>query len=182
MHYKGSCEGVINLGKKKNRTLPVIFVLVLYLLFLGAGCANENQARVKELQQEADTLRTDKEKLQGQITALESEVTALRQGQEISRMPKDGWEQYFPEGAETTLKGESTARVSELLGEPPFLIRSIAVNQEFSREIWIFSPFDQDPTGLYLFFKAGKLDSAELNEFNGLQASNLLERPGFWTQ
>ncbi len=97
-------------------------------------------------------------------------------------MPKDGWEQYFPEGAETTLMGESTARVRELLGEPPFLIRSIAVNPESSREIWIFSPFDQDPTGLYLFFKGGKLDSTESNEFNGLQGADLLNRPGFWTE
>lgn len=170
------------MGKKKNRALPVIIVFLLSVLFLGAGCANGNQARVQELEQEVATLRAEKETLQGQITALEKDVAELRQGQEIRRMPKDGWEQYFPEGAETTLKGENTARVRELLGEPPFLIRSIAVNPEFSWEIWIFSPFDQDPTGLYLFFKGGKLDSAELNEFNGLQGSDLLNRPGFWTQ
>ncbi|MBS3900398.1 MAG: hypothetical protein KGZ54_00050 [Dethiobacter sp.] len=168
--------------KKKNRVLPVIIVFLLTILSLGAGCAEGNQARLDELQQEVTSLRTEKETLQGQITALETEAAELRQGQEIKRIPKDGWEQYFPEGAESTLKGESTARVRELLGEPPFLIRSIAVNPEFSREIWIFTPFDQDPTGLYLFFKGGKLDSAELNEFNGLPGSDLLNRPGFWTQ
>ncbi len=170
------------MGKKKTRALPVITAFLLSVLFLGAGCAVGNQELVKELQEEAATLRTEKETLQTQISALETEVANLRQGQEIRRIPKDGWEQYFPEGAESTLKGESTARVRELLGEPPFLIRSIAVNQEFSREIWIFTPFDQDPTGLYLFFKGGRLDSAILNEFNGLPGSDLLNSPGFWTQ
>jgi len=170
------------LGKKKNRSLTAIALLLLSVLFLGAGCGDGNQVRVKELEQEVATLRTEKETLQGKVTALEAEVVGLRQGEELRRTPKDGWEQYFPEGAETTLKGEPIARVRELLGEPPFLIRSIAVNPEFSREIWIFSPFDQDPTGLYLFFKGGKLDSAELNEFNGLQGSNLLDRADFWTQ
>ncbi|MBT9148458.1 MAG: hypothetical protein DDT32_02232 [Syntrophomonadaceae bacterium] len=170
------------MGKKKNSALSVIIVFLLSVLILGAGCADGNQTRVKELEQEVTTLRTEKETLQGQITALEKDAAELRQGQEIRRVPKDGWEQYFPEGTETTLMGESTARVRELLGEPPFLIRSIAVNPEFSREIWIFTPFDQDPTGLYLFFKGGKLDSTESNEFNGLQASDLLNRPGFWTE
>lgn len=172
------------MGQRKHVHLATIIALLLAVAFLATGCprAGGDQTRVRELEQEVATLRGEKETLQGRVTALEAEVAELRQGGEIRRTPKVGWEQYFPEGAETTLKGESTARVRELLGEPPFLIRSIAVNPQFNREIWIFAPFDQDPTGLYLFFKGGQLDSAELNEFNGLYGSGLLDREDFWTQ
>lgn len=170
------------MSKKKIRALPVIIFFLLSVILMGAGCANGYQARITELQQEVADLQADKETLQGQVDALENDLAELRQAQEISLKPKDGWEQHFPEGAETTLKGENTARVRELLGEPPFLIRSIAASPEFSREIWVFVPHDEDLTGLYLFFKGGKLDSAELNEFNGLQGSDLINRPGFWSQ
>lgn len=172
------------MGQRKIVSLAVIAALLFIVVFLGVGCARGggDQERVKGLEQEAATLRSEKEALQGRVDTLEAEVTELRQGGEIRRMPKEGWQQYFPEGAETALRGESTARVRELLGEPPFLIRSIAVNQQYNREIWIFAPFDQDPTGLYLFFKGGKLNSAELNEFNGLPGSGLLDREDFWTR
>lgn len=170
------------MGKKKNWSLSIIIVMLLSLFLLAAGCAGGDQARVRELEQEAVTLRSEKGTLQDRVTVLEAELDALRLGEEIRKVPKEGWQQYFPSAEETTLTGESTVRVRELLGEPPVLIRSIAVDPEFSREIWIFSPFEEDPTGLYLFFKGGQLDSSILTEFNGLYMSDLLDLEQFWIQ
>lgn len=142
------------------------------------------QTRVEALENEKETLATENEELENQVAELEEEIAQLRdQGQappEINRQPKPGWEAYFPTPETTTLTGESVTRVRELLGEPPVLIRSIAVNPQFNREIWVFTPFDQDPTGLYLFFKGGQLVSSRLDEFNGLYGSGLLDNEDFW--
>jgi hypothetical protein len=159
-------------------------------IFFTNGCGQSNaekdlQRQVTNLEAENTTLRSDKEELQNRVATLEAEVEQLHeqeQPDEISRKPKDGWEQYFPEAEETTLTGESTNRVRELLGRPPVLIRSIAANQQFNREIWVYMPFDEDPTGLYLFFKGDRLDSSLKNEFNGLYGSGLLDIEEFWVQ
>lgn len=97
---------------------------------------------------------------------------------EISQKPKTGWEQYFPSYDETTLEGRSTKEVRDLLGEPPVLVRNVAANPEFTREIWVYRPFDEDPTGLYLYFKSGKLVNSRLDEFSGLEG--LLADELFW--
>lgn len=99
-------------------------------------------------------------------------------GTEVSQKPKAGWEQYFPNYDETTLEGKSVKEVRTLLGEPPVLFRNIAVNPEFSREIWVYRPHDEDPTGLYLYFKGGSLVNSRLDEFSGLDS--LLGDTDFW--
>lgn len=177
----------------QNKKIMVLIVGLLLLTTLAlSGCrtsgnVSELEARVTQLEQEKDALQSDKDELQSRIETLEAENEELRQGgstpaPQISRKPKAGWEQYFPTAETTTLQGETTTRVRELLGEPPHLIRSIAVNPAASREIWIYSPYDEDPTGLYLYFKGGTLDSSRQDEFNGLYGSGLLDNDQFWLQ
>lgn len=183
----------------KSVVVPVVIAVLATAMIVGAGFMlfgradtgpNGNgdglQGRVTELEEENTALRSENEELQSAVAALEAEVEELRAqpspGVVINRQPREGWEEYFPTAETTTLDGESTDRVRELLGEPPFLIRSIAVNPAFNREIWIFAPFEQDPTGLYLFFKGGELDRSRLDEFNGLYGSGLLDEEQFWLQ
>lgn len=143
------------------------------------------QTRVEALENEKETLVAENEELETQVVGLEEEVTQLREQAQapaptINRQPKPGWDAYFPTPETTTLTGESVTRVRELLGEPPVLIRSIAVNPQFNREIWVFMPHEQDPTGLYLFFKGGQLVNSRLDEFPGLYGSGLLDDADFW--
>ncbi|KUO53126.1 MAG: hypothetical protein APF76_03545 [Desulfitibacter sp. BRH_c19] len=99
---------------------------------------------------------------------------------EISRKPKAGWEQFFPAAEETTLLGKSISEIRETLGEPPVLVRSIAANPENSKEMWVYHPFDEDPTGLYLFFKGGELVNSRLDEFSGLSGIAFWDEEEFW--
>ena len=176
----------------KKITLLAIGVILFTALAL-SGCrpggnVSELEARVTQLEQDNAALQAEKNELQSKVETLEAENEELRQGgtttpvPQISRKPRSGWEQYFPTAETTTLQGETTDRVRELLGEPPYLIRSIAVNTAASREIWIFTPYDEDPTGLYLFFKGGTLDSSRQDEFGGLYGSGLLDLDPFWLQ
>ncbi|EEG76969.1 bZIP transcription factor [Dethiobacter alkaliphilus] len=167
-----------------------IALLVLLLALSGCGTNGEDtselQARISELEADNEALRLENEELQNTVASLEAQLGTEPNGDtyelEINRFPHSGWEQYFPEYDTTTLEGYSTAEVRELLGEPPFLIRSIAVVEEASREIWIFMAYEDDPTGLYLFFKGDELYSSVLDEFNGLYNSGLLEGESFWLQ
>lgn len=92
----------------------------------------------------------------------------------IAKRPKAGWEKYFPTPGTTTLLGEKASEVEELLGVPPVLAR------QGGREVWIYSPYDDDPTGIYLYFKAGKVVKGRLDEFNGLAGSSIWDEDEFW--
>ncbi len=181
----------------KEKTLIIVVGAIIAALLLGsifylAGRAlgrkqaTELQGQIDTLWEENRELREKNEELKSQAASLQEENRKLQSqlgtpGEpQVNRFPKTGWEAYFPTAETTTLTGESTTRVRQLLGEPPFLIRSIAANPEFNREIWIFNAYPEDPTGLYLFFKAGKLDSSRLDEFPGLYNSGLLALEEFW--
>lgn len=132
------------------------------------------------LQAENQSLGEAVATLEKQRAELEARLDNWSEAEATSRAPHDGWEEYFPSFDQTTLRGETTEAVKELLGRPPYLIRSIAVNPEFSREIWVFIPYEEDPTGLYLFFQGHQLTASRLDEFQGLHRSDLLGDEDFW--
>ncbi|MEW5922150.1 MAG: hypothetical protein AB1796_14635 [Bacillota bacterium] len=179
----------------KNKALIIAVSVLITALIVGAATYFVHVQRIAGLQQQVETLERTNAKLQSTNEELREQVAALQKqaangpGEEgkddvrglvISRTPRPGWQTYFPDAENTTLLNEPVDRVRKLLGEPPFLIRSIAANPEFNREIWIYMAGEEDPTGLYLFFKANRLVQSRLDEFNGLYNSGLLEYPGFW--
>lgn len=124
---------------------------------------------------------SDRKAMQQQIGDLQNQLAQLQPSEApISQKPKAGWEEYFPTPTETTLMGESVSEVKNLLGEPPVLVRSTAADPNYSREIWIYMPYDEDPTGLYVYFKGGKVVKSCLDEFNGLVGSSIWEDSDFW--
>ncbi|MEW6623630.1 MAG: hypothetical protein AB1420_10990 [Bacillota bacterium] len=179
-HYK---------GQKPRSIWPIVLAVVISALVTGFAVYWWQTAAMA---QERDSFRQTRQELQQKIDNLQSEVDEL-QGQDdgtvpgqddvaISRKPKPGWEQYFPTAETTTLTGKSVNEVRELLGEPPVLVRSIAVNPEFNREVWVFHPFDEDPTGLYIFFKGNQLVNSRLDEFPGLRDAYFWGDEEFWNQ
>lgn len=185
----------------KSMVVPVVIAILATALVVGGifmfldraepkpdDSGDNLNARIKQLESKNEELLKEKESLQKTVTDLETKVEKLQtpanksSGLVINRQPKSGWQQYFPTPETTTLVGKNTDYIRQLLGEPPFLIRSIAVNPEFSREIWVYTTDGGDSTGLYLFFKGGLLNSSRLDEFNGLYGSDLLNLDDFWLQ
>ena len=74
-----------------------------------------------------------------------------------------------------TVLGKTTGEVDAILGEPRALVRQTAANPEFSREVRIYSPYDEDPTGFYIYFRGGVVVEERMDEFNGLYGSAVLE-------
>lgn len=172
------------MAKRNYAALALIFAIAAVFTIVG-GCPPRNgdqQARITQLERENTNFRTENQQLQERVGALEAEIAKMRDPEQITRQPREGWEEYFPGPEETTLAGETTSRVRELLGEPPVLIRQIAASPEFNREIWVYMPFEEDPTGLYLFFKGNQLTSSRKDEFPGLYNAGLLDVEEFWQQ
>jgi len=97
----------------------------------------------------------------------------------ISFKPKPGWEEYF-KNSSTMLINKSITEIRKILGEPPVLVRSIAVNPENNKEIWIYYPYEYEPSGLYIYFKGNKVVKVRLDEFNGLVGSDIWQDYDFW--
>ncbi|MEW5921680.1 MAG: hypothetical protein AB1796_12190 [Bacillota bacterium] len=175
-----------------NKAFIIAVTVLITALAVGTAVYFVRAQRIAGLQQQVETLERANAELQSANAELEEQVATLQEqiangpgegeepGTTISRVPRPGWEAYFPDAETTTLLDEPVDKVRSLLGEPPFLIRSIAANPVFNREIWIYMAGEEDPTGLYLFFKGNRLVSSRLDEFNGLYNSALLEYPDFW--
>jgi len=116
---------------------------------------SSNHAQIESLQEQITQLQKDKDKIAAQMS---TEITP-------SKNPKAGWEKYFPGPQETTLTNKTLTDVQALLGVPQILIRQI------NKELWIFQPYNDDSTGLYLYFKNSKLLKSKLDEFTGLDIS-----------
>ena len=165
--------------------LPVIATALITALVVGGAffflgrrpAVDEGRA---ELERQVTALEEEKAALEQEVADLREENAALKEPVEIRRAPKEGWEQYFPDAETTTLEGESLEDVRQLLGEPPYLVRSTAADPRQNREVWVYGPFPDDPTGLYLFFKGDRLDKARIDEFPGLRESSIWEDEDFW--
>ncbi len=173
--------------------LPIVVTALITALVVGGaffflggrgpavnGEGGELAGRVASLEAEKTALEEEKAALEAEASELREENEALREYTQIRREPKEGWRQYFPDAETTTLEGEPIEDVRQLLGEPPYLVRSTAADPQNSREVWVYTPFREDPTGLYLFFKGGRLDKARMDEFPGLRGSFIWEDEDFW--
>ncbi len=87
--------------------------------------------------------------------------------------PKAGWEAV-------DLTGLTRGQLLEALGCPPHVIRMTSVvSPEFNKELWVYHPYDEDPTGLFIWLKGNVFHHSMLNEFNGFGCYELTN-PDFW--
>ncbi len=67
------------------------------------------------------------------------------------------------------LDGFTEAQVRQRLGEPR------AERRGGNRAVWVYPVAPEDPTGLYLYFDGGRVDSIRLDEFNGFEGNSALD-------
>ena len=176
---------------KKETLYPVIISIILTAAIVWGLTSflspdGGDPEKIQELEASIAALTSENERLNEMITSADAEIEALEaelgaiRDRQISYKPKSGWETYFPNPESNTIIGKTVDEVEELLGIPPFRIYSTAATAPFNREIWVFVPYDEDPTGLYLFFKGNQLWASRLDEFTGLYGSGLLDTEDFW--
>ena len=87
--------------------------------------------------------------------------------------PNTGWENV-------NLEGLTREELVDVLGCPPHVIRMTSVvSAANNREMWVYHPYDEDPTGLFVWLKGGVFHYSTLNEFNGFGCYQMTDLP-FW--
>ncbi len=171
----------------KNTNSIIIAVLVTALIAGGGVYWWQSSVLANERERLNNEIADLREQIEEEPTEPETQEPESNQEPEngivfddtqISQKPKSGWEEYFPSYDETTLEGKTTEEIRELLGEPPVLVRDIGYKPAATWQIWVYRPFDEDPTGLYLYFKGGELVRSRLDEFSGVPS--LLGDIDFW--
>jgi len=156
-------------------------IIIITAIVAGGAVYFLQTSTLQEEQEQNKILKTGS---QSQIENLQSQIEQLRQDKEDlgtllslapSAKPFEGWDQYFPATGDSVIKGELNLNVRSLLGNPELLIR------QGDKEVWVFHPYDQDSTGLYLFFENGKLINSKLDEFNGF-GNDLIDNEANWEE
>jgi hypothetical protein len=75
--------------------------------------------------------------------------------------------------------GTSLSAVQEQLGDAPVVVRMSRPGAPLRREVRVYFPFEEDPTGLYLFFRNEVVVSFKMDEFSGLQNPAIAEFFGY---
>jgi hypothetical protein len=87
--------------------------------------------------------------------------------------PNPGWDAV-------DLNGLTREELLDVLGCPPHVIRMTSVvGPENNRELWVYHPFDDDPTGLYIWLRGDVYHRSRMDEFNGFWCYEMME-PAFW--
>ncbi len=86
--------------------------------------------------------------------------------------PNPGWENV-------QLENKHRDELIEILGCPANLIRMAAMDPANNKELWVYHPYEQDPTGLYIYLKGDVFYYSKLDEFTGFYCYDMLD-PDFW--
>jgi hypothetical protein len=65
--------------------------------------------------------------------------------------------------------------VDRILGAAPVVMKQSREGAPVRREVRVYMPYDEDPTGLYIYFLNDKVESFRMDEFNGITNSSILE-------
>jgi len=81
--------------------------------------------------------------------------------QPVTMAPKPGWDTV-------DLEGLTREELVDVLGCPPHVIRMTSVvSADNNRELWVYHPYEEDPTGLFIWIKGELFHYSTLDEFNG---------------
>lgn len=73
------------------------------------------------------------------------------------------------------LLGRSMAEIDEVLGESPIVARQSIRGAPIRKEIRVYLPYEEDSTGLYIFFENERVIEFKMDEFNGIIQSGILD-------
>jgi len=73
------------------------------------------------------------------------------------------------------LINRSMSDIDTYLGVAPIVIKQSVTGAPVRREIRVYLPYQEDLTGLYLFFQNERIVAFKMDEFNGIHNSDLLD-------
>jgi len=103
----------------------------------------------------------------------EEDSTCCWDYQPTDMAPEAGWET-------ADLEGLTREELVDVLGCPPHIIRMTSVvSADYNRELWVYLPYEDDSTGLYIWVKGDVFHYSKLDEFNGFWCHRMMDLD-FW--
>ena len=162
--------------KSKNNCLLIILTLLIGLL-LTAGCSNElsNEDMNGQIPGEGGDMPGESQ--DNGVLDDNSDNGVVAEGcweyQPSDMAPKPGWDNV-------NLDGLTREELVDVLGCPPHVIRMTSVvSVDNNRELWVYHPYAEDPTGLYVWLKGDIFHYSTLDEFNGFGCYRMTDLE-FW--
>ncbi len=73
------------------------------------------------------------------------------------------------------LNGRTMNEIDEALGDAPIVVKQSIKGAPIRKEIRIYMPYQDDSTGLYIFFENEMVIEFKMDEFNGIIQSGILD-------
>lgn len=73
------------------------------------------------------------------------------------------------------LLGRSMMEIDSVLGESPIMVRQSVSEAPIRKEIRVYLPYQEDTTGLYIYFENESVIQFKMDEFNGILQSGILD-------
>jgi hypothetical protein len=119
----------------------------------------------------SDRISTIQERLLPDQTT-DPDVTAANLSYRLQVPPYD---QFLNEEGYLDLLGRTLDEIDQVLGSSPILVRQSIQGAPIRKEIRVYLPYEEDSTGLYLYFENERVVAFKLDEFNGIIHSGLLD-------
>jgi hypothetical protein len=82
---------------------------------------------------------------------------------------------FLNEAGYLDLVGKKMSEIDEVLGEAPVVVRQSIKGAPMRKEIRVYFPYQEDSTGLYIFFENETIVEFKMDEFNGIIQSGILD-------
>lgn len=74
-----------------------------------------------------------------------------------------------------SFQGRTLEEIQRILGDAPIIVKQSVPGAPIRKEVRVYLPYNEDPTGLYLFIQNEIVQDFKLDEFNGIQNSSIME-------
>lgn len=85
----------------------------------------------------------------------------------IPLAPIDGWQVFFPTKDSSELNGLSRKLVSNLLGQPPIMVRTVDERAGETVETWVYVVDVKSQEAVYVYFRNGEAYAAKHGTYEG---------------
>lgn len=152
---------------RENVPIFVLLVILAAAIFGGVALLSNEQRKTDAL---ISSLQED------QITAIGMveekrpffpEHDVIEMSGMIPLAPIDGWQVFFPSKDSSELNGLSRKLVSNLLGQPPIMVRTLDKTAGETVETWVYVVDETNDEAVFVYFRNGEAFAATHGTYNG---------------
>ncbi|MCH8495373.1 MAG: hypothetical protein LAT57_07040 [Balneolales bacterium] len=162
--------------------MKYIYLVAMLILFISCGTDETREVENGQLNSEyvsntdtsvdesqSDRVRRAQDRLRNQ------QKNDSSQEKQRYKMDQEPYNKFADSDGYVDFVGASLSQIQDVLGDPPVLVRQSRDGAPVRKEVRVYFPYEEDSTGLYLYFLNEEVESFRLDTFLGLANSNIIE-------